>query len=146
MLGKAHVHSASSLKFPQHLKWFQVWSDWPCPLRRKLMEIWNGSRFGPTGHVLSKGSSLSTSSFYASLLQAVDVLCLALCLQAHQHSTSCKLQATSDGCLGCQSVRFGSRFPWLWLFVCVALRTMERAQIWMRFGLIAAMLDFVSMV
>ena len=39
LLGRAHVHSAPSLKFPQHLKWFQVWSDWPCPLKRKFVEI-----------------------------------------------------------------------------------------------------------
>ena len=56
-----------------------------------------------------RSSSCSTSSFLASLLQAIDgAMSLALCQQvvsqALQHFKSSEKQATCEGCFACQSV------------------------------------------
>ena len=92
-LGKAHVHSTSSQKFPR------------CCL-------WNGSNVcliddGPLSSF--QGRASSTSSFHASLFQAINgVMSLALCLQvvsqAPQHLRSFKKQTTCEGCFACQSI------------------------------------------
>ena len=56
-----------------------------------------------------QGRSSTASSFYASLLQAIDgVMSLALCpqvvSQAPQHFKSSETQAACEGCFACQSI------------------------------------------
>ena len=61
-------------------------------------------------------SSFLTSSFHASLLQAIDdVISLALCLQVvsetSQHFRSSEKQATCEGCFACQPAYLLGYFP-----------------------------------
>ena len=82
--------------------------------------LWNGSNVCLTDNGLFlpfQGRLPSSSSFYASLLQAVNgVMSLALCLQvmsqAPQHFRSFEMQATCDRCF-CLPVCMLGHFPQL---------------------------------
>ena len=83
------------------------------PVSQKFPQrcLWNGSsvRLIDDGPLSSfQGRSSSASSFHASLLQAIDVVSLALCpqvvSQASQHFRSSEKEATCEGCFARQSV------------------------------------------